>query len=85
MGHLNSIVIGAGNAGLTTAKGLQRSSTQILELHKMLFPPIVKLRSGCVFNPQETPLRQSDHNFGWIYSRVVFATKDVEFRFSVAS
>jgi len=33
MKHLNSIVVGTGNAGLRTARGWQRSSTQILERH----------------------------------------------------
>lgn len=38
----------------------------------------VKLLSGSVFNPQEAHLRQSDRDFGWIYSCVAFATGDVE-------
>ncbi len=38
----------------------------------------VKLLSGPVFNPQEAHLRQSDRDFGWIYSCVAFATGDVE-------
>ena len=38
----------------------------------------VRLLSGPVFNPQEAHLRQSDRDFGWIYSCVAFATGDVE-------
>ncbi|MEN0106878.1 MAG: FAD-binding oxidoreductase [Pseudomonas sp.] len=38
----------------------------------------VKLVSGSVFNPQEAHLRQSDRDFGWIYSCVAFPTGDIE-------
>lgn len=38
----------------------------------------VKVVSGSVFNPQEAHLRQSDRDFGWIYSCVAFPTEDIE-------
>ncbi|MFK8012756.1 MAG: FAD-binding oxidoreductase [Marinicellaceae bacterium] len=41
----------------------------------------VKVLQGEVFNPPESRLRKSDHQFGWVHSCVAFPTTDIEILF----